>query len=223
MIAVLVGAFAAWQATQLQSPAPEMQASIDRGAKDGGLAVLFGEVGRKQLAQLQTRATHARLGGQQVANDVGWTFAEGRPFTEAEFLGARSVCVLGNTVVDELFGQQDPVGARIRLKSLTCEVVGVLAAKGQGAMGQDQDSVVVLPHSTAQRRLAGQVGVNGHIKIGDGVTATGQSGVTKDTQPGLILSGTPAGPHREEMRKQVLIRQLPDFIKRVKALEERMD
>ncbi|MEX0325602.1 MAG: UDP-3-O-(3-hydroxymyristoyl)glucosamine N-acyltransferase [Puniceicoccaceae bacterium] len=71
--------------------------------------------------------------------------------------------------------------------------------------------------------LAGQVGVNGHIKIADGVTATGQSGVTKDTQPGLILSGTPAGPHREEMRKQVLIRQLPDFIKRVKALEERMD
>jgi putative ABC transport system permease protein len=89
---------------------------------------------------------------------AGWTFAEGRPFTEAEFLGARSVCVLGNTVVDELFGQQDPVGARIRLKSLTCEVVGVLAAKGQGAMGQDQDSVVVLPHSTVQRRLAGRLG-----------------------------------------------------------------
>jgi putative ABC transport system permease protein len=89
---------------------------------------------------------------------AGWTFAEGRPFTDAEFLGARSVCVLGNTVVDELFGQQDPVGARIRLKSLTCEVVGVLAAKGQGAMGQDQDSVVVLPHSTVQRRLAGRMG-----------------------------------------------------------------
>ena len=71
--------------------------------------------------------------------------------------------------------------------------------------------------------LAGQVGVNGHIKIGDGVTATGQSGVTKDVEPGLILSGTPAGPHREEMRKQVLIRQLPDFIKRVKAIEARMD
>jgi putative ABC transport system permease protein len=89
---------------------------------------------------------------------AGWTFAEGRPFTEAEFLGARSVCVLGNTVVDELFGQQDPVGARIRLKSLTCEVVGVLATKGQGAMGQDQDSIVVLPHSTVQRRLAGRMG-----------------------------------------------------------------
>ncbi|MEE4270127.1 MAG: ABC transporter permease [Thermoanaerobaculales bacterium] len=89
---------------------------------------------------------------------AGWAFAEGRPFTEAEFVGARPVCVLGNTVVSELFGQQDPVGARIRLKGLTCEVVGVLAAKGQGAMGQDQDSVVVLPLSTVQRRLAGRLG-----------------------------------------------------------------
>ena len=85
---------------------------------------------------------------------AGWTFAEGRPFTDAEFLGARSVCVLGNTVVDELFGQQDPVGARIRLKSLTCEVVGVLAAKGQGAMGQDQDSVVVLPQKAEDALIA---------------------------------------------------------------------
>ncbi|NNF10495.1 MAG: FtsX-like permease family protein [Acidimicrobiia bacterium] len=87
---------------------------------------------------------------------AGWTFAEGRPFTEAEYLGARPACVLGATVVDELFGQQDPVGARIRLKTLTCEVVGALEAKGQGAMGQDQDSVIVLPLSTAQRRLAGR-------------------------------------------------------------------
>ena len=87
---------------------------------------------------------------------AGWTFAEGRPFTEAEYLGARPVCVLGATVVEELFGQQDPVGARIRLKTLTCEVVGTLEAKGQGAMGQDQDSVIVLPLSTAQRRLAGR-------------------------------------------------------------------
>ena len=70
---------------------------------------------------------------------AGWTFAEGRPFTEAEYLGSRPACVLGATVVEKLFGQQDPVGARIRLKTLTCEVVGALEAKGQGAMGQDQD------------------------------------------------------------------------------------
>ena len=89
---------------------------------------------------------------------AGWTMTAGRAFNEAEYLGARSVCVLGETLVEELFGQQDPLGARIRLKNLSCEVVGVLAGKGQGAMGQDQDSVVVLPLSTLNRRLAGRMG-----------------------------------------------------------------
>ncbi|MEM6797221.1 MAG: ABC transporter permease [Acidobacteriota bacterium] len=89
---------------------------------------------------------------------AGWTFAEGRAFTEAEYLGARPVCVLGATLVDDLFGSQDPVGAQIRLKGLACEVVGTLEGKGQGAMGQDQDSVVVVPLTTLQRRLAGRLG-----------------------------------------------------------------
>ena len=89
---------------------------------------------------------------------AGWTFAEGRSFTEAEVLGARPICVLGATLVEELFGHQDPIGARIRLKGMTCEVIGTLESKGQGAMGQDQDSVVVLPLSTLQRRLAGRLG-----------------------------------------------------------------
>jgi UDP-3-O-[3-hydroxymyristoyl] glucosamine N-acyltransferase len=65
--------------------------------------------------------------------------------------------------------------------------------------------------------------VNGHITIGDGVTATGQTGVSKDVPPGQILGGTPGRPHREEMRRQVLLKQLPEFMKRVKALEEGRD
>lgn len=106
---------------------------------------------------------------------AGWTFAEGRGFSEAEVTGARPVCVLGATLVEELFGQQDPLGARIRLKSMSCEVVGTLEGKGQGAMGQDQDSVVVLPLSTLQRRLAGRVGSRDvdrmMISVRDGVSA----------------------------------------------------
>ncbi len=105
---------------------------------------------------------------------AGWTFAEGRAFTEAEVLGARPVCVLGATLVDELFGQQEPLGARIRLKTMSCEVVGTLESKGQGAMGQDQDSVVVLPLSTLQRRLAGRLGSRDvdrmMISVRDGVS-----------------------------------------------------
>ena len=87
-----------------------------------------------------------------------WTLDQGRLFTEAEGRAARPVCVLGETLVEELFGAQDPIGAQIRLKSMSCEVIGTLVGKGQGAMGNDQDNVVVLPLSTLQRRLAGRSG-----------------------------------------------------------------
>ena len=79
-------------------------------------------------------------------------------FTEAESRAARPVCVLGETAVEQLFGHQDPLGAKIRLKNMSCEVVGTLVGKGQGAMGNDQDNVVVLPLDTVQRRLAGRSG-----------------------------------------------------------------
>lgn len=70
--------------------------------------------------------------------------------------------------------------------------------------------------------LAGQVGIAGHLKIGDGVTATGQTGITKDIPPGTVLSGTPARPHHEELRKQVLLKKLPGLIERVDAIERKL-
>ncbi|MEM6455419.1 MAG: ABC transporter permease [Acidobacteriota bacterium] len=87
---------------------------------------------------------------------AGWTVGQGRTFTAAESRAARPVCVLGQTLVDELFGAQDPLGAQIRLKRMSCEVIGTLVSKGQGAMGNDQDNVVVVPLTTLQRRLAGR-------------------------------------------------------------------
>jgi putative ABC transport system permease protein len=84
-----------------------------------------------------------------------WTFATGRPFTEAELRSGRAVCVIGATVHKELFGPQDPIGQKIRLKQVSCEVVGLLQAKGQSTMGTDQDDLVVMPLRTFHRRLAG--------------------------------------------------------------------
>ncbi len=84
-----------------------------------------------------------------------WTFAAGRPFTDAELRAGRAVCVIGATVHRELFGPQDPIGQKIRLKQVSCEVVGLLQAKGQSTMGSDQDDLVVMPLRTFHRRIVG--------------------------------------------------------------------
>jgi putative ABC transport system permease protein len=90
---------------------------------------------------------------------ANWEIAAGRAFNEAEERAGKAVCVIGATVRDKLFGQQNPVGAEIRIKQFACEVIGLLKAKGQSAMGSDQDDVVVMPLRTVQRRLVGNVDV----------------------------------------------------------------
>ena len=84
-----------------------------------------------------------------------WTLESGRLFTEGDQRSGRAVCVIGATVRKELFGGHDPIGERIRLKTISCEVIGLLASKGQSSMGNDQDDLVVMPLRTFQRRIAG--------------------------------------------------------------------
>jgi putative ABC transport system permease protein len=89
-----------------------------------------------------------------------WELAAGRSFGETEERAGKAVCVIGETVRDKLFGRQNPVGSEIRIKQFSCEVIGLLKAKGQSAMGSDQDDTVVMPLRTVQRRLTGSQDVN---------------------------------------------------------------
>jgi putative ABC transport system permease protein len=82
-----------------------------------------------------------------------WQLAEGRIFTDQEVKNAAKVCVLGQTVVTNLFGDMSPVGQVVRIKKLPFAVIGVLSAKGQSVMGQDQDDAIFIPISTAQRKI----------------------------------------------------------------------
>jgi putative ABC transport system permease protein len=84
-----------------------------------------------------------------------WTLAAGRVFSDDEERAGKAVCVIGQSVRKQLFAGENPLGAAIRVRSFTCEVIGLLAAKGQGAMGMDQDDIVVMPLRTVQRRLTG--------------------------------------------------------------------
>jgi putative ABC transport system permease protein len=84
-----------------------------------------------------------------------WPLASGRSFTPQEVKSAAKVCLLGQTVVDNLFGSMDPLGQIVRIKKIPFTVVGVLAAKGQSPQGQDQDDTIYVPVTTAQKKLFG--------------------------------------------------------------------
>ena len=97
--------------------------------------------------------------------------ASGREFSENELRAGRAICIIGETVRKELFGSQDPLGGKIRLGKLSCEVIGVLASKGQSMGGSDQDDTVLVPLRTLWRRIAGNQEISHiHISAREGVT-----------------------------------------------------
>jgi putative ABC transport system permease protein len=84
-----------------------------------------------------------------------WSVAEGAVFSQDDVDRAADVCVIGRTVREQLFGAADPIGKVIRLKDLPCKVVAVLQPKGLSVSGQDQDDTVILPYTTAQKKIKG--------------------------------------------------------------------
>ena len=99
--------------------------------------------------------------------------AEGRLFTASEARSGAAVCVIGETVREKLFGRERPLGSRMRLQKLSCEVIGLLQAKGQTSMGTDQDDIVIVPLRTFQRRIAG----NNDVSL---IQVSARNGVSTD-------------------------------------------
>ena len=93
-----------------------------------------------------------------VARD--WAVTSGRPFSQEDIDGATKVALLGQTVTFNLFADSDPVGQVIRIKNVPFTVVGVLDRKGQTTQGQDQDDIVLVPLSTAKKKVLGQSQAN---------------------------------------------------------------
>ena len=130
----------------------------------------------QQIGGIQAVAPEGRTGSTVVAGGRNWTTSiigstnawletgnwqvrSGRAFSPEEVRAGSAVCLVGSTLQRELFGGQDPVGQQLRVKAFSCEIVGVLGSKGQGAFGNDQDDVVLLPLATLQRRVTGSTRV----------------------------------------------------------------
>jgi putative ABC transport system permease protein len=99
------------------------------------------------------------------------TVARGRSFTETEERAGAAVCILGETVRQALFGALDPLDQTIRIRAVSCRVIGLLDAKGASTFGQDQDDIVLMPIRTLQRRITGNQDVSSiRLALADGVS-----------------------------------------------------
>ena len=146
----------------------------------GGTAPAFKETDADaiatQLGGILAVAPESRTGTTVVANGrnwntsvtgstnawfdtSNWTLASGRMFTDDELRAGAAVCVIGETIRRELWGTRPALGEPLRVKQFSCVVVGQLASKGQGAMGNDQDDIVLVPLRTLQRRVTGNTRV----------------------------------------------------------------
>ena len=96
-----------------------------------------------------------------------WPLSLGERFGREELVTGAKVCIIGQTVRERLFGDASPIGEQIRIKHVPCKVVGLLAVKGQGNGGQDQDDIVLMPWTTLVRRVQGMQGdVLGQLLVG---------------------------------------------------------
>ncbi|HYV65809.1 MAG TPA: ABC transporter permease [Myxococcales bacterium] len=114
---------------------------------DGSLQVVFGE---------RNWRTRYRGVGPDYLEIKRWRIARGAPYTEEDVRRASSVCLIGDTVREQLFGDRDPVGETIRAGGKLMVVVGLLERKGQSGTGQDQDDTILLPWTTAQKKIRGR-------------------------------------------------------------------
>jgi putative ABC transport system permease protein len=164
------------------------------GPGGGGNAVAFKESDADAIAtqiggiaavapEARTNSTLVAYGRNWSSSVIGstndwlttgnWKLVSGREFSNDELRGGAAVCLIGETVRRELFGAQAALGAQLRVKQISCEIVGLLASKGQGAFGNDQDDVVLVPLKTLQRRITGNTRVNTLlVSMQDGSDAT---------------------------------------------------
>jgi putative ABC transport system permease protein len=125
-------------------------------------------------------------GGIQGANEKfpdirAWPVASGEFFTEGDVRTGARVCVVGKTVAENLFSGGDPIGQTMRIRNLPFRVIGILGPKGQSQFGQDQDDTVIVPYTTAQKKMLSITHINQVMvsAVSPGATFTAEKQITE--------------------------------------------
>jgi len=137
---------------------PFKQADAEAIAREVSSVVAVAPVSSQSLQAVfgnQNWSTQVTGSDNKYFRVTNRSIRSGRQFSDSELRVGAAVCIVGETVRKKLFGGQDPLGEKIRLQKLSCEIIGLLEGKGQSTMGMDQDDIVVIPLSTYQRRISG--------------------------------------------------------------------
>ena len=123
-----------------------------------GVVAVSGEVRDRQQVQANGMNWNTMVQGESpdYLGIRAWPLADGAMFTEADVKSAAKVAVIGKTVADQLFTGSDPLGQTIRLRNIPFTIVGVLTSKGVSFFGSDQDDAVIIPYTSAMRRVMGR-------------------------------------------------------------------
>jgi putative ABC transport system permease protein len=116
---------------------------------------LLGAGGQVIFGNVNWSPNEMRGVGENYLVVRNWPLADGRFFSQREINSAAKVCVIGETLVEKLFQATNPIDQTIRVKNIPFRVIGVLAAKGANMVGEDQDNVLLMPYTTAQKRVQG--------------------------------------------------------------------
>jgi len=181
MVAVGSGAQAR-VAEQIQSLGSNLMVILSGSTTSGGIRMGHGTqltiteedawAIQREVPSVQVAAPSMRGTGQVVYGNLNWStvlqgvtpeyfeardwpLVTGKPLTQEDFEGATKVAVVGQTVAQNLFGDSDPLGQVIRIKKVPFTIIGVLDRKGQSTWGQDQDDVILIPLSTAKKKVLG--------------------------------------------------------------------
>ncbi len=154
--------------------------------------------------------------------------AEGISFSDADVRNANKVCVIGQTIKNQLFGDQDPIGKEIRLQNVGLKVIGVLSSKGANMMGQDQDDILIIPWTTVKYRINGNGGTSGSSGGGGGSVSSGSTPISQQVYPESSTTLYPAASSSEaqdnpQMTKFANIDQILAGATSVQAIPDAID
>ncbi|HEY9091364.1 ABC transporter permease [Parasphingorhabdus sp.] len=177
----------------------------------GGVTVVAGQVQTSGAAIRNAQNWTTKINGTTNNYFIArkWELEQGRNFSAEEEQAGKSVCIIGSTIVENLFRDADPIGQNFRIKGVSCQVIGVLEKRGQSGFGGDQDDTVIMPLKAVQRQMTGNQDIN---SIMIGLDPAYETNAVKESMVALLRERRNLGPDEEDDFNVLDAKQISDTV-----------